>query len=189
MMTNINNLKSGLILVTGPTNSGKSKWAEYLLRVKSNVTYIATSAHDPSDTEWSDRILKHQKRRSKSWRTIESKGNLIESLKAVSKFDSILIDSLGGYVAMNLELTDSNWDNESNNLISLIKDLNSTIIIVTEEVGWSVVPHTELGHLFRERLTQFSFMLNNLAVASWLVVGGYAIDLYNLGVKVPGHDD
>ena len=46
-------LPPGLILVTGPSRSGKSRWAEHLVEQQSNVTYVATSAPRPNDVRLS----------------------------------------------------------------------------------------------------------------------------------------
>ena len=69
-------LNNGLTLITGPTMSGKSEWAEYLISDKKDVTYIATSISKPDDPEWLERLSIHQKRRPKYWQTIESNGDL-----------------------------------------------------------------------------------------------------------------
>jgi adenosylcobinamide kinase / adenosylcobinamide-phosphate guanylyltransferase len=65
-------LANSLILVTGPSRSGKSEWAEQLaLRSQSVVIYLATAQMNPVDTEWQARIQAHQNRRPAHWQTLE----------------------------------------------------------------------------------------------------------------------
>ena len=59
-----------VILVTGPSRSGKSEWAETLaLKSNKTVVYMATANQDPADQEWQKRIQKHQNRRPQNWLT------------------------------------------------------------------------------------------------------------------------
>jgi adenosylcobinamide kinase / adenosylcobinamide-phosphate guanylyltransferase len=53
-----------LILVTGPSRSGKSAWAEALATQSGqSVVYIATSINNPDDLEWQARVKAHCDRR------------------------------------------------------------------------------------------------------------------------------
>ena len=61
----------GLNIISGPTNSGKSQWAEKLTLEYSSVAYIATGKLDCQDKEWIARIEKHKERRPKAWNTLE----------------------------------------------------------------------------------------------------------------------
>ena len=94
--TELNN--EGLILVSGPTNSGKSLWAEKILSSCPMVVYIATSCLRENDKEWDKRISKHRNRRPKSWRTVEYPLDLSSTINNIPEKESILIDSLGGIV-------------------------------------------------------------------------------------------
>jgi len=47
------------------------------------------------------------------------------------------------------------------------------------------VPPTAIGGLFRDRLGALAQRLEGLASRSWLVVQGRAIDLHQVGLRVP----
>ena len=59
-------------IVLGGARSGKSTFAESQLAQCEVVTYVATSARNPDDPEWTERIRLHQQRRPESWRTAET---------------------------------------------------------------------------------------------------------------------
>ncbi len=175
---------SKLVLITGPTNSGKSRWAEHLLRKTDNVTYIATLNNEYIDSKMEIRISKHKKRRPSSWDILET--NLIlKALANISSTNSILIESLGGVVSSNLELSEREWETLCNDMISCFKKHKSTILIVAEEVSWGVVPSTETGNTFRDRLSSLTLQIEHISSDSWLVVNGRALNLKENTTKVP----
>lgn len=73
--------RGGLILVSGPSRSGKSRWAEHLAdRSGLPVTYLATGADRPGDRPWQQRVLLHRQRRPPHWTTLEVGGELEAAL-------------------------------------------------------------------------------------------------------------
>ena len=54
-----------------------------------------------------------------------------------------------------------------------------------EETGWGVVPPTQIGGLFRDRLGQLAQQLDQIADVSWLVLQGRAVDLRAISHPVP----
>lgn len=174
-----------LILVNGPARSGKSRWAESLLTSHKLVTYIATGANLPDDRKWQERIQIHKLRRPSNWELIETGLKFTEEIKNIPNSNSILIDSLGGYVSQHLEMEDKEWEIESNKFIAIIKNFSQTRIIVIEETGWGVVPESKVGGDFRDRLGELAQKLEKISDFSWLVIQGRAIDIHSLGVPVP----
>jgi adenosylcobinamide kinase / adenosylcobinamide-phosphate guanylyltransferase len=84
-------------LITGGVRSGKSSYAEALANYFGDeVLYIATL--EPSDEEMKSRITKHQTRRPRHWRTLETKFALAQSIRECSE-SVILIDCLSGFVS------------------------------------------------------------------------------------------
>ncbi len=74
--------QEGLILVSGPGRSGKSRWAEHLAeRSGLPVTYLATGADRPGDDSWQQRVLLHRQRRPSHWTTLEVGGDLEVALE------------------------------------------------------------------------------------------------------------
>ena len=174
-----------LILVSGPARSGKSRWAEHLLRTHPVVTYIATGAARPDDLEWQKRLQAHRDRRPSHWTVAESGGELVPLLETLAPGQSVLIDALGGFVAHHLELEATEWTLLCERLVASIAKSNCTCVLVVEETGWGVVPPTRIGGLFRDRLGALAQQLDRIADAAWLVVQGRALDLHSLSHVVP----
>ena len=177
-------LSKNLILVSGGCKSGKSRWAEYLISEEPNVLYIATGLHDYNDTEWEERIKEHKRRRPNHWKVIEIKGELTELINQ-NKEEILLIDSLGGFVTANLDMHEKDWKEHINQLIEALINHEKTVIIVSEQTGWGVVPETKIGNTFRDRLCRLSEEIEVICKYSWLVIQGRAIDLKQISIRVP----
>ena len=95
MITPLGKNYKGLISITGPTRSGKSQLAEFLIKKQQSVTYIATSKPRPNDPDWQKRIDLHRKRRPDRWKLIEHPKDICKAIESISGNESILIDSIG----------------------------------------------------------------------------------------------
>jgi adenosylcobinamide kinase / adenosylcobinamide-phosphate guanylyltransferase len=176
-----------VILVTGPSRSGKSEWAETLaLRSSQTVVYIATANKNPSDGEWQKRIEKHQNRRPQNWLTLEVPIMLSAALADAKPNTCILIDSLGTWVANLLSSEDEDWDNEVENFLDTVQLVAADLIFVAEETGWGVVPAYPIGRKFRDRLGTLVRCLGNIAQTVYLVTGGHVLNLSVLGTPLDG---
>ena len=185
MVTPILKNFKGLISITGPSRSGKSKLAEFLIKEQESVTYIATSKPRPSDPDWQKRIDIHRKRRPDNWTLIEYPEDICNEIESIKGEESILIDSLGGLVEHHLIKNDFQWDIFQNKLLNCLTANELCIIVVSEEVGWGIVPATPIGHLFRERHTSLASLIGYHSIKSWLAVNGSAIDLNKIGDRIP----
>jgi adenosylcobinamide kinase/adenosylcobinamide-phosphate guanylyltransferase len=178
---------SGLILISGPSRSGKSRWAEHLAATRGEqVIYLATAEPAGEDLSWAERIALHQDRRPAHWITEEVGAELVSALSKVRSAGSLLlIDSLGTWLAQHLELGGGEWDSLCGQLIATLQQQQVPVLLVCEEVGWGVVPPTAIGGLFRDRMGSLQQQLSAISLESWLVVAGRAIDVLKLGVPVP----
>jgi len=96
-----------------------------------------------------------------------------------------LIDSLGGLVEQHLIEDDDQWNNFQNKFLNCLSEDNFFIVVVSEEVGWGIVPATPIGHLFRERHTSLTSLISRQSKERWLAVNGTAIDLDKIGHVIP----
>ena len=176
-----------ITLVTGATRSGKSEWAEHLaLRSQKSIIYIATATRYPDDAEWEARLQKHCDRRPENWQTLEVPIDLAKSILEI-KNDStyILVDSLGTWLANLLEENEESWVQIEKELLQAIQACEVDITFVSEEVGWGIVPVYELGRIFRDRLGGLSRKIGAIADVVYLVTGGYAVNLTQIGERLP----
>lgn len=174
-----------VILVTGPARSGKSEWAESLaIQSGQQVTYVATALIDTEDAEWQARIAQHQQRRPAHWQTVTAPVDLMAVIQQSRATDCLLIDSLGTWLANLLELEQATWVQLQQQFLETLNQSSATLILVAEETGWGVVPAYPIGRLFRDRLGTLIRHVGQLANQTYLVTGGYVLNLNQLGSRL-----
>ena len=140
-----------IILITGGARSGKSKYAEQRAgEMGDRRLYVATA--EAKDEEMSQRIAEHQKRRGNQWRTIEEPVELAEVLQAQrGKTDSALVDCLTLWISNLLTGRDEKYVEEKvEQLVETLPQLDFHVVLVTNEVGWGIVPGNLLARQFRD---------------------------------------
>ncbi|MGK7958245.1 MAG: bifunctional adenosylcobinamide kinase/adenosylcobinamide-phosphate guanylyltransferase [Crocosphaera sp.] len=174
------------ILVTGPSRSGKSEWAETLAKgINTSVIYVATALENPDDLQWQQRIEKHRLRRPSHWQTLAVPYDLSMTIEQAKPPCCLLIDSLGTWVANGLDQDEATWKAMATRLLEGTKQASINIIFVAEETGWGVIPAYESGRLFRDRLGQLTRKLGTLVDTTYLVTGGHVLNLSLLGKPLP----
>ncbi|MGD1858214.1 MAG: bifunctional adenosylcobinamide kinase/adenosylcobinamide-phosphate guanylyltransferase [Leptolyngbyaceae cyanobacterium] len=177
---------SQLILVTGPARSGKSEWAEHWAKqTQKPVTYIATSTVSADDIEWQRRIEQHRQRRPDCWQVREVPKDLANTIRAANTDSCLLVDSLGTWLANQLDQEDDTWQQCTDELLATLISPPCDVILVAEETGWGVIPAYPLGRKFRDRLGHLVRQIGAIATQVYLVTGGYALDLKQLGSPLP----
>ena len=140
-----------IILITGGTRSGKSRYAEQRVReMGSRSVYVATA--EANDQEIAQRIAEHRKRRGNQWRTIEEPLELTQTLLAErGKTDCALVDCLTLWISNLLLRHDEKYASEKvDELIEKLPQLNFHLVLVTNEVGSGIVPDNALARRFRD---------------------------------------
>ncbi|MGH3731720.1 MAG: bifunctional adenosylcobinamide kinase/adenosylcobinamide-phosphate guanylyltransferase [Micromonosporaceae bacterium] len=165
-------------LVLGGTRSGKSAYAEGLLAGTSRVRYLATAADRADDTEWQARLRAHRHRRPDSWRTLEC-GEAPESvpqlLREAADGDAYLVDDLGGWVTAICDA--AGWhpgaiDRPLTELSDALHTTRGTVVLVSPEVGLSVVPDNRAARLFADALGTVNRTVAGVCSGVVLVVAG-----------------
>jgi adenosylcobinamide kinase/adenosylcobinamide-phosphate guanylyltransferase len=175
-----------LTLISGPAGGGKSRWAEDLAaRSGRQVVVLATGPLLPDDADWQERLRRHRFRRPPAWQCREVEGALAEALRDLNAGEIGLVDSLGTWAAAHLELAEAAWRERCEALIEALAATEAPLLLVCEEVGWGLVPSSEAGGRFRNRLPPLQRRIAARADACWLVLQGRAIDLGQLGSPVP----
>ena len=175
-----------IILVTGPARSGKSEWAESLAQqTQQPVIYLATARRNPDDPEWQARIQQHRQRRPVTWTTQEVPLKIATVIQQADANTCLLVDSLGTWVTNGLDQPDPWWEGQVATLLNSLQQTAANVILVAEEVGWGLVPAYPVGRQFRDRIGSLVRRLSPLAKPIYLVVGGHALNLSQLGVPIP----
>jgi adenosylcobinamide kinase/adenosylcobinamide-phosphate guanylyltransferase len=115
------------------------------------VLYVATC--QPADDEMRQRVRRHQAERPSTWVTLEAGADLLPGIQQqAAAADGILLDCLTLYVS-SLLMSGSGEDDvmrQVDELCSTLGQVGRPVALVTNEVGWGVVPETPLGRLFRD---------------------------------------
>lgn len=153
-----------LSLVTGGARSGKSAFAERLTRLgPAPHGYIATA--EAWDDEMRDRITRHRTDRGDGWQTVEAPLDLPAALSQTR--GTVLIDCATLWLTNHL-LADHDLDAETARLLGALARHTAPVVIVSNEVGWGIVPENALARRFRDaqgRLNQRLAAKADLAVA------------------------
>ncbi|MEU7902277.1 bifunctional adenosylcobinamide kinase/adenosylcobinamide-phosphate guanylyltransferase [Actinoplanes sp. NPDC049118] len=145
------------ILVLGGIRSGKSAFAEALVAGAASVRYVATAAGAEDDPEWRARIEAHQRRRPQSWTTEETGADpagLTALFTEAKPDDTLLVDDLGGWVAALLDPARQPNDDLAtvSALADAVRACAARVVVVSPEVGLSLVPVTPVGRAFADAL-------------------------------------
>jgi adenosylcobinamide kinase / adenosylcobinamide-phosphate guanylyltransferase len=136
-------------LVLGGARSGKSAFAESLI-CQSALARIYLATATAGDAEMEERILHHRIRRGEGWRTVEEPLDLTEAVARESQSGAaVLVDCLTLWLS-NLMLAGRDPDLETRRLADTLRELNSPLVLVSNEVGLGLVPETPLGRRFRD---------------------------------------
>jgi adenosylcobinamide kinase/adenosylcobinamide-phosphate guanylyltransferase len=181
------------VLVTGGVRSGKSHYAEqYAAHLGAKGTYIATA--QIHDDEMRTRVRGHYDRRVASaveWETVEEPYHLSEVLIA-SDDPIILVDCLTLWLSNWLLFYDYEQQQDAEQLVQKkINELTQALatrsgdtILVTNEVGYGIVPEYKLGRQFRDLSGLMNQQVARVCEQVFLVTSGIPIELKSKAYKL-----
>jgi adenosylcobinamide kinase / adenosylcobinamide-phosphate guanylyltransferase len=135
-----------VVFVLGGARSGKSRFAESLAHGEKH--YVATA--QAFDDEMRLRIDKHKEQRGGQWMTHEEQFGLprkLAEINAAGRF--VLVDCLTLWLS-NLILAERDWEGPASALCGMLQRMSCDTVLVSNEVGLSIVPDTPLGRQFRD---------------------------------------
>ncbi|GLY20723.1 bifunctional adenosylcobinamide kinase/adenosylcobinamide-phosphate guanylyltransferase [Micromonospora sp. NBRC 101691] len=168
------------VLVLGGIRSGKSEFAEALVADAVTVRYVATATGgDPDDAEWAARLAAHRSRRPETWTTEETGDDprrLADVLASAQPHETLLVDDLGGWVTVLLDPAHQPADDTVTiaELAEAVRACPARLVLVSPEVGLSLVPTTPLGRAFADALGSANRAVADACDAVALVVAGQA---------------
>ncbi len=163
-----------LELIIGGARSGKSCFAErQALNSDRPVIYVATA--EARDAEMRERIAHHRARRPTGWRTVEEPLDLAAALVREARRDTcVLVDCLTLWLT-NVLLAER--EAEIDPLPETLPTLPGRVILVSNEVGWGIVPENALARRFRDEQGRLNQRIAALADNVTLVAAGLPLVL------------
>lgn len=167
-------------LILGGARSGKSQYAENLINISAaendlHKIYIATAEN--RDAEMNTRIEQHQQRRGSEWQTYEEPFGIAKLIaQQQSEQSIILVDCLTLWLS-NLMLAEKNVVNETDALLQTLEEASGHIILISNEVGLSIVPENALARAFRDEQGLLNQKLAKLATNVVFIAAGLPLIL------------
>ena len=153
------------------------------------MLFVATA--EAGDEEMRQRIEEHQRTRPSSWSTLEVTthvGN--EILKKVGGAQVVIVDCItllvNNIFGQNTDPTGEHFDasliekevtREIGELIECINCLDTSFLMVTNEVGMGLVPANKMGRLYRDLLGKANQLLAEQADEVYLMVAGLPVPI------------
>ncbi len=155
-------MSSNITLITGGSRSGKSGYAENVYDGKNDVLYIATAI--VTDPEMEERIELHKRTRNQEWETAEQYKGVAGVIANTDK-KNILLDCVTVMVTNLMFDRETNAEDlsaeeiveleqkiliEFDKLIEAARKNNKNLVLVTNEVGYGLVPEYRIGRIFSD---------------------------------------
>jgi adenosylcobinamide kinase/adenosylcobinamide-phosphate guanylyltransferase len=179
---------ANLILITGGARSGKSRTAlEAGERIGGRKLFVATCPL-MDDEEMMRRIQRHKKeRQQRDWDTVEEPYHIAAALRSSSAYDVRLVDCVTMWVnnlmynagRQGRQLDEEFISERCAEILEASSRLNGTVIFVTNEVGWGIVPENELARRFRDLVGHCNRLIAERADKVILTVCGLPLFLKN----------
>ena len=169
----------GYTLVLGGARSGKSRYAQRAAEAaaaSSGANPIAVVTAETYDDEMAERVTNHREERGDVWDTIEAPLNLPQAIAALKDDDVAVIDCMTLWLT-NVMLADKDIGQQTRELLTALTSTQAEIWVVSNEIGWGIVPDNALARRFRDEAGWLNQALAESAAQSVLIVAGMKLDL------------
>lgn len=140
---------------------------------KSKV-YIATA--QPLDAEMQGRINAHRAQRGPDWRMVEAPMDAACAIAGVAEGEVALLDCATMWLT-NQMLAEADLEQTKQALLAAIETCAGDLVVVSNEVGLSVVPDNALARAFRDEQGALNHRLAGICDLAVLVAAGLPLVL------------
>ncbi len=164
-------------LILGGARSGKSKLAETRAGDRAQpVIYVATA--EIRDAEMDERIQLHRQQRPEDWSLIEEPIALAEVIQRYSgQQKTVLVDCLTLWVTNYLLADASALPEKIAELVAAVEQFDGNLLLVSNEVGWGIVPMGELSRQFQDHTGRLHQALAAVVEKVTLTVAGLPVEV------------
>jgi adenosylcobinamide kinase/adenosylcobinamide-phosphate guanylyltransferase len=128
------------------------------------------------DSEMAERIDRHRQDRGPAWTTLEAPLDLAGVLDGLGVGDVVVVDCLTLWLS-NLMLDDRDLAAAASQLVAGVERFEGALWLVSNEVGFGIVPDNALARRFRDEAGRLHQALAQVADAVTLVVAGLTLRL------------
>lgn len=172
------------LFVLGGARSGKSRYAQTRAEadahdIGGSPVFVATA--EAFDDEMRSRIARHQADRDARWRTVEAPRDLPAAIDALNGRGAVvLVDCLTLWLS-NLLLADADLVRAGAELCAAVGRFEGRLILVSNEVGWGIVPDNALARRFGDEAGRLNQAVAAAAGEVVLVTAGLPFTLKTNG--------
>lgn len=164
-----------LTLVTGGAKSGKSRFAEGLIVASGRARFYIATAHIWDD-EMRNKVDAHRQDRGDGWQTIEAPRDVAAALAQVPPSAVVMLDCATMWLT-NTMLAEADVEAETDALFVALAECPAPVVVVTNELGWSIVPENTLARRFRDAQGRLNQQLAARADVVVAVISGLPLAL------------
>jgi adenosylcobinamide kinase/adenosylcobinamide-phosphate guanylyltransferase len=139
------------------------------------VRFVATA--EAGDEEMAQRIARHRRHRPPGWETVEEPTELAEVVRSAAADTFVLVDCLTLWVSNLLAEPDDAILDRADLLAAALADRPGPAVVVSNEVGWGIVPENAVARRYRDLLGGVNTVMAGSARATHLMVAGRALVL------------
>ncbi|MDD5250033.1 MAG: bifunctional adenosylcobinamide kinase/adenosylcobinamide-phosphate guanylyltransferase [Rhodocyclaceae bacterium] len=176
--------------IIGGARSGKSRLAEARAQESGRaVVYVATA--QALDAEMARRVAHHRARRPAHWQCIEAPLDLAQTLRRHAAADTcLLVDCLtlwlnnlffagsaAAQAAAGAAIDCALLQGETDALLAALPTLPGHIVLVSNEVGWGIVPMHPVSRLFADEQGRLNQRIAAVCGKVTLVAAGLPLSL------------
>lgn len=166
-------------LVLGGARSGKSAWAQTRAERRaeaSGVRPVMIVTAQALDDEMRERIDRHRADRGARWTTVEAPLDVAGSLATLGADDVAVIDCLTLWLGNQMG-AEADIEALSAALVQAVAACPATLFVVSNEVGWGIVPDNALARRFRDHAGRLHQGVAAVADQTVLVMAGQSLIL------------
>jgi len=178
-----------LTLILGGARSGKSDFAQALARKRGGDAVVFVATAQARDEEMRARIEAHRARRPAAWQTLEAPREVARTLQNAQGAPQVVVIDCLTLLVTNILLADergveAQLTDEVDALIAWQRAHATEMIVVSNEVGWGIVPAYPLGRAYRDCLGWINQRMARQADEVFLMVAGLPVEIKSLVVSV-----
>lgn len=164
-------------LILGGARSGKSRYAQAFAEAHAGEVVLIVTA-EILDEEMRERVEKHRAERPAHWQVIEAPLELADAIIRASRPGTlVLVDCLTLWLSNILCTQADTLESRLHGLSSAIMAVECQLLLVSNEVGWSIVPENKLARLFRDEQGRLNQRMASICEQVTLVAAGLPLNL------------